>query len=70
VGQLFVAREEQQKSIQNFILPLRWLTLANQLVPVNLSLLFSLVRLFFPESFSRLLFTNLDHAIHISDLDR
>jgi hypothetical protein len=70
VWQLFVAREEQQKSIQNFILPLRWLTLANQLVPVNLSLLFSLVRLFFPESFSRLLFTNLDHAIHISDLDR
>ena len=69
MGQLFIAREQEQETVQNFVLSLRGLALSHESVLVNLALLFSLVRLFLSEGLGRLFLADLDHAIHVSHFD-
>lgn len=69
MGQLFIAREQEQETVQNFVLPLRGLALSHESVLINLALLFSLVRLFLSERLGWLFLADLDHAIHVSHFD-
>ena len=69
MGQLFIAREQEQETVQNFVLPLRGLALSYESVLINLALLFSLVRLFLSERLGWLFLADLDHAIHVSHFD-
>jgi len=69
MGQLFIAREQEQETVQNFVLPLRRLALSCESVLINLALLFSLVGLFLSERLGWLFLADLDHAIHVSHFD-
>ena len=69
MGQLFIAREQEQETVQNFVLLLRGLALSYESVLINLALLFSLVGLFLSERLGWLFLADLDHAIHVSHFD-